>query len=263
MCRTLSRQSLPVLPDACLPWHARAVDPRPTSPMLLAPGSSSHAVAAPSYAPGPRQPAIDENVLTENAGYEIVDGQVFQLAPAEEDHGTEHFDLPGLLKHCLTPAYKGTVDMLSRPSIGRNHAPDVSILPRARDPETRGRQVEDLIFEVIDTESLAHVTDKTRKLIARGVRRAFLIDVNDRTVCEWSREVDDWAQVVRTAASGARWHRRRLPSVFRPRGPRLARVKWCPARPSPSPRSSAREKSPSKSSFAPVAVEPRGGSDLR
>ncbi len=135
-------------------------------------------------------------MLAENCGYEIVDGQVFQLSPAEEDHGTEHFVLPAVLGAFLAPEYKGTVDMLTRPSTGSNFAPDVSILPRARDPETGGRHIEDIIFEVIDTESLAHVTDKTRKLIARGVRRAFMIDVHDRSVSEWSREEDRWTELA-------------------------------------------------------------------
>ena len=64
----------------------------------------------------------------------------------------------------------------------------------ARDEKTGGRlhQVEELIFEVIDTESLALVTTKTRALIARGVRRAFLIDVKDRSIHEWSRDDDGW-----------------------------------------------------------------------
>lgn len=176
------------------------MDPRSSTPMFLAPGASSLALSAPSHKPAPRQPPIDENVLSENCGYELVDGQVYQLSPAEEEHGTEHFHLPAVLGAHLAPAYKGAVDMLTRPGIGTNFAPDVSIFARARDPETGGRHVEDIIFEVIDTESRAHVTDKTRKLIARGVRRAFLIDVNRRNVREWSRDDDDWALLTDTTA---------------------------------------------------------------
>jgi len=112
------------------------MDPRASPPMYFAPGSSSRAVSAPPYETPPRRPAIDENVLAENAGYEIVDGQVYELSPAEEEHGTEHFQLPAVLGAHLAPEYKGTVDMLTRPSTGSNYAPDVSILPRARDPET-------------------------------------------------------------------------------------------------------------------------------
>lgn len=163
--------------------------------MLLAPGATAHAVSAPSHERAVRTPPIDENVLAENCGYEIVDGQVYELSPADEDHGTEHFNLPGLFKHCLKPEFKGTVDMLTRPSKGSNFAPDVSILKRARDPETDGRHVEEVIFEVIDSESRKHVSDKTRQLIARGVRRAFLIDTNQRSVSEWSRQTDGWVRL--------------------------------------------------------------------
>ena len=145
-------------------------------------------------------PAIDDNFLDEGCGHEVVDGQVYELSPANEDHGTEHFHLPGLLESCLAPAYKGAVDMLTRPKAKSNHAPDVSIFPRARDAQTGGRRVEELIFEVLDTESLAHVTTKTRALIARGVRRAFLVDVTDRSIHEWSRDDDGWRRLDDAAA---------------------------------------------------------------
>jgi Uma2 family endonuclease len=180
-------------------WHDRAMDPRPSSPMLLAPGAASYGLAAPARAPSP-PPAIDDNFLDEGCGHEVVDGQVYELAPANEDHGTEHFHLPTVLGAALRPEYKGAVDLLTRPKAKSNHAPDVSIFPRARDEQTGGRRVEELIFEVLDTESLAHVTAKTRALIARGVRRAFLVDVTDRSIHEWSRDDDGWRRLDDAAA---------------------------------------------------------------
>jgi Uma2 family endonuclease len=172
------------------------MDPPASYPMTLAPGAASHAVSAPAHGRRPSLPAIDDNVLGEGGRHEIVDGEVYELSPANEDHGAEHFLLPVVLGTALKPEYKGTVDMLTRPKAASNHAPDVSILRRARDEKTGGRQVEDLIFEVIDTESLAHVTTKTRALIARGVRRAFLIDVKDRSIHEWSRDDDGWRKLA-------------------------------------------------------------------
>jgi len=160
--------------------------------MVLAPGAAAYPVSAPAHAPAPHLPAIDENFLAEGSGHEVVDGEIYELAPANEDHGTEHFHLPAVLGAALRPEYKGTVDMLTRPKVKSNHAPDVSILPRARDKTTGGRQLEDLVFEVIDTETVEHVSTKTRALIARGVRRAFLIDVKDRSIHEWSRDDDGW-----------------------------------------------------------------------
>ena len=162
--------------------------------MLLAPGAATYSLSAPGRASTPL-PAIDDNFLDEGCGHEVVDGQVYDLAPANEDHGFEHFDLPGLLRTCLAPEYHGAVDMLTRPKAKSNHAPDVSIVARARDEKTGGRRVEELIFEVIDTESLTHVSSKTRALIARGVRRAFLVDVNDRSIHEWSRDDDGWRRL--------------------------------------------------------------------
>ena len=162
--------------------------------MLLAPGAASYGLSAPARTPA-AVPAIDDNLLDEGCGHEVVDGQVYELSPANEDHGFEHFHLPTVLGAALRPEYHGAVDMLTRPKAKSNHAPDVSIVSRARDPQTGGRRVEELIFEVIDTESLAHVSTKTRALIARGVRRAFLVDVNDRSIHEWSREDDGWRRL--------------------------------------------------------------------
>lgn len=152
------------------------MDPRPFDPM--------------------RAPAIDDNLLGEGCGHEIVDGEVHALTPASEAHRTGHFRLSALLRMVLRPAYKGAVDLLSRPKTSSNHAPDVSILPRARDEETGGRRVEEIVFDVVDDEPRAHVTGKTRALVARGVRRAFLVDVNDGAVHEWSRDDDGWRRLA-------------------------------------------------------------------
>ncbi|MFO0608106.1 MAG: Uma2 family endonuclease [Polyangiales bacterium] len=170
------------------------MDPPSSSRMFVAPGAVSYGLSAPSRTPA-ALPAIDDNFLDEGSGHEVVDGQVYELAPANEDHGFEHFHLPTVLGAALRPEYHGAVDMLTRPKAKSNHAPDVSIVARARDEKTGGRRVEEIVFEVIDTESLAHVTTKTRALIARGVRRAFLVDVNDRSIHEWSCDEDGWRRL--------------------------------------------------------------------
>lgn len=84
------------------------------------------------------------------------------------------------------------VEMLTRTSETNDFAPDVSVYPRARHPETGGRQLEELAFEVVSTETMKHAGDKAAKLVERGVRRVFAIDVNKGQALEWSRTLAKW-----------------------------------------------------------------------
>jgi hypothetical protein len=83
--------------------------------------------------------------------------------------------------------------MLTRTSEVDDFAPDFSVYPAAPDPETGGRQLEELAFEVASEQSLSIPTKKARELIRRGVRRVFCVLVKQRRVLEWSREIDGWA----------------------------------------------------------------------
>src|SRR5262249_12857197 len=60
------------------------------------------------------------------------------------------------------------------------------------DPTTGGRQLEQLAFEVVSTESLGHASRKARKLAGRGVRRVFAIDIKRSRVLEWSATLGRW-----------------------------------------------------------------------
>ena len=83
------------------------MDPPSSCPVTLAPGAASHAVSAPTHGRRPSLPAIDDNVLGEGCRHEVVDGEVYELSPANEDHGAEHFLLPVVLGTALKPEYKG------------------------------------------------------------------------------------------------------------------------------------------------------------
>lgn len=89
--------------------------------------------------------------------------------------------------------------MLTRTSRIDDIAPDVSVYPIARDPRTGGRQLEELAFDVASTESLGHAGARAAKLIARGVRRVFVIDVERRRVLEWSSTLDAWSMLARSS----------------------------------------------------------------
>lgn len=92
----------------------------------------------------------------------------------------------------VAPEFRVAADMLTRTSRIDDFAPDASVYPAARDPDTGGRQLEQLAFEVVSTETIAHAGRKAEKLVARGVRRVFAIDVERRRALEWSRATVAW-----------------------------------------------------------------------
>ena len=125
--------------------------------------------------------AVDDLTLDEDSHAEILDGERVMLAMgANPPHAFQHFDLTRLLAAHVASGYQGAVDMLTRTDQDNEFAPDVSVCPAGKDPATGGRYLEELAFEIVDTSDWTKLTDKTRKLKARGVRRVFAIDVNDR-----------------------------------------------------------------------------------
>ncbi len=151
-----------------------------------------------SSTPDPSElPAVDERVVAPDTRYEIVDGKLVYVPPALEPHAELHSAIDGLLRGCRADGYNVAVDMLTRTSRTNDFAPDVSVYPSARDPETGRRQLEELAFEVVSTEALSVAGDKASKLVARGVRRVFAIDVERRRVLEWSRDLETWGMLDR------------------------------------------------------------------
>ncbi len=140
----------------------------------------------------PERPAVDERLVMPECDHEIVDGQVFAVSPAHEPHGSRHSKLSAILEAFVAPGFNAACDMLTRTSRFDDFAPDASIYPLARDPATGGRQLEQLAFEVVSTESLAHAGRKAALLVARGVRRVFAIDVERQRGLEWSVSTDGW-----------------------------------------------------------------------
>lgn len=140
----------------------------------------------------PQQPAVDERLIMPDTRYEVIDGEVVYVSPALEPHGTHHSKLQALVEAYAADGYSVACDMLTRTSDKGDMAPDASIYPSARDPKTGGRQLEELAFEVVSTETLAHAGREARSLIERGVRRVFAIDVERRRGLEWSQATSGW-----------------------------------------------------------------------
>lgn len=135
---------------------------------------------------------MDERLVMPETRYEAIDGKLTYVSPSDEPHGTYHSRIAALLEAHVVDAYRVAVDMLTRTSEKNDMAPDASVFPAARDPETGGRKLEELAFEVVSTESLSHAAKKARALAHRGVRRIFAIDVERHRALEWSRSTGAW-----------------------------------------------------------------------
>lgn len=137
-------------------------------------------------------PAVDDRLAPAETRYEVDDGKLVYVSPADIPHGSCHANLASLVLAHVAPEYMVAADLLTRTSLTHDIAPDVSVLPRAPHPLTGGRQLEALAFEVVSQTRMARATRRAGQLSNRGVR-VFAIDVKRALVLEWSREREDWA----------------------------------------------------------------------
>jgi Uma2 family endonuclease len=141
---------------------------------------------------GPALPAIDERLVAPETRYEIVEGRLVHVSPADPPHGMRHSKLSALLEAHTGLEYAVASDMLTRTSERNDFAPDVSVFPAAPDLVTGGRQLEHLAFEVVSTQTLGNAGYKAKQLALRGVRRVFAVDVERGRALEWSRVSGKW-----------------------------------------------------------------------
>ena len=140
-------------------------------------------------------PAVDERLIAPETRYELVDGELVYVSPAGEKHGSLHSKVSALLEAYAAEAYDVASDMLTRTSETSDMAPDASVFPTARDPETGGRQLEELAFEVIATDHLSRAGRKAASLSGRGVRRVFGIGFDKRKAFEWDDSRGAWREL--------------------------------------------------------------------
>ena len=151
-------------------------------------------------APGPSAelPEVDERLAEPETRFEVEDGRWVYVAPADEPHGEGHATVGALVKGHHADGYSVAIDMLTRTSRTDDIAPDVSVYPSARNPRSGARQLEELAFEVVSAQSLAHVGQRAAKLVARGVRRVFALDVKRMRALEWSNDTGEWKLLERS-----------------------------------------------------------------
>ena len=140
-------------------------------------------------------PVIDERLVQPETRYEIYDGELVYVSPADPLHAALHLQLAALIEAHTGVEFEAAADLLTRTSTVDDIAPDVSVYPDAPDPRTGGRQLEQLAFEIVSTQSLGHAQRKAAKLAGRGVRRVFAIDVERARALEWSAELATWREL--------------------------------------------------------------------
>ena len=158
------------------------------TPMSSSAGSIDHGL-----------PPVDSRLIAPESRYEVEDGRVVYVPPADEPHGTRHSKISALVEACAGTDYDVASDMLTRTSEVDDVAPDVSVFRAERDPETGGRRLEELAFEIVSTERLSHAGKKAQKLVSRGVRRVFAVDVARQRAFEWSVELGTWSLLPASA----------------------------------------------------------------
>ena len=140
-------------------------------------------------------PDINDRLVEPETPYEILDGELARVPPADFAHAERHLQLCALLEAHTGPGFEAACDLLTRTSKIDDFAPDLSVFREAPDPNTGRRQLEQLAFEIVSTQSLGKAGRKAAKLSARGVRRVFAIDVERSRALEWSAALGAWAML--------------------------------------------------------------------
>ena len=193
------------------------MDPPRDSPKMQAPGRTSTSYsgemrAAPAFgaaveAPAPAErgwPPVDEHLAKPETPEEYFYGELRLKVPSKPPHAIQHSDLAYVLRAHRGEDYLSAVEMLTRTGHDTDFAPDASVFPAAPDEKTGGRQLEELAFEVCNSQSTSSASEEAEELIGRGVRRVFCIVVGGpgqkrrrrlekSYVAEWSRQTRTWS----------------------------------------------------------------------
>jgi len=127
--------------------------------------SSSNARRADS-----KLPAVDARLVAPGSRYEILDGALVYVPPADESVGTLRANIAVLAEAHVAANFKVAIAMLTRTSNTSDIAPDVSVFPCARDRRTGGRQLEQLAFVIVGTKSPSHARRKAARLVAPSAK---------------------------------------------------------------------------------------------
>ncbi len=179
----------------------------PASPSSL--GTRPPQVICPG--PGTSFPPLDSRLVTPETREEMVGGVRMETMASEPPHGDTQFDFSRVLGAVLQPGYVGSIDMLTRYSEGDDFAADLSVRQGGTNPDTGQRYLEELVFEIGNTQRLSDLRGKAANMSQRGVRRIFAIMVQDQTAHEWDPAAEKMRPMKEDAISDPRTLVRPLP----------------------------------------------------
>jgi len=141
-------------------------------------------------------PPIDEHIVVpEVSRVELLDGrevlEVGSLPPHADAQALAGF----LLAAHVIAAYVVATELLTRSAVESDFATDVCIRKRGIDPETGGRYLEELSFEIVNEQSMSDVVGKAKNLSRRGVRRILAIFVKTGEMREWSKTKGEFVRL--------------------------------------------------------------------
>jgi hypothetical protein len=131
-------------------------------------------------------PGVDDHIVRPETREEMVRGELILAQPAKPPHADCHSTLDNVTATHVAPGYIASCDLLTRFGPRSNFATDVCVRKKGTDPESGGRYLEELAFEIVNEQSLRHITIRAEDIAARGVRRLIVIFVKRGTVTEWS-----------------------------------------------------------------------------
>ncbi|HKI00930.1 MAG TPA: hypothetical protein VKK31_03020 [Thermoanaerobaculia bacterium] len=156
-----------------------------------APGSSGSPLRLPGRGPFP---GVDDHlVVPEVTRDEIIGGRRVVAHPAQPPHATQQSMLDYVLQAHVASGYTAAADLLTRHDVDSDFASDSCVFKEGVDPETGGRYLEEIAFEVVSEQNERNVREKAPRMHRRGVRRIFAVFVKgQQRVCEWSPESQSW-----------------------------------------------------------------------
>jgi hypothetical protein len=148
-----------------------------------------HASASALRFPGVHEgsfPGVDDHIVRPETREEMVRGELILAQPADPPHADCHSTLDRVTATHVAPGYIVSCELLTRFGPRSNFATDVCVRKEGTDPESGHRYLEELAFEIVDEQSLHHITIRAEDMAARGVRRLIVIFIEPGTVTEWS-----------------------------------------------------------------------------
>lgn len=134
-------------------------------------------------------PRIDDHLIEpEVSQFELIRGREVDVSGSDPPHADAQSRLSFLILAHVVTGFIVASELLTRMAEKSNFATDVCIRKEGIDPETNTRYLEEIAFEIVNTQRKRNVTEKADDMAIRGVRRVFAVFLKAGHVAEWSAE---------------------------------------------------------------------------